>query len=166
MPDDDMRHELVRGLLVTLPFSGGEHGEIAGNIVHQIVLYDPDRKLGRMLGGTGFRVESGPDTVRVPDVAFVSAARLSQVRTKGYPAVSPDLAVEVLSPSNSATEMIQKVDEYLKAGSRLVWIVDPETRSVTVWTKDGAARPLHEEDQLDGGDVLPGFTCRVGDLFT
>jgi Uma2 family endonuclease len=122
------------------------------------------RRLGRLLGETGFVLARNPDTVRAPDLAFVRRGRLPE-RTIGmvYIDGAPDLAVEVLSPSDSAIDMEDKVAEYLGAGGRLVWVVNPKRRTITVHAPEVPPRTLHEHETLDGGEVLPGFTCVVRD---
>lgn len=114
----------------------------------------------------GFRLRRHPDTVRAPDAAFIAQDRLPAGRRhRGYFEGAPDLTVEVVSPEDRPAEVRAKVREWLEAGARLVWVLWPETRTVSVYPAHGDARDLGEADSLDGGDVLPGFSCRVGDLF-
>jgi Uma2 family endonuclease len=168
LPDDGKRYELVAGELHAMPPAGGEHGFIGGRA---------SRRIGRFLdehpdvGGeictsdTGFRLARNPDTVRAPDAAYVSAERLPMALVRGYPEMAPDLVVEVVSPSDTASEVQAKVGEWLRAGSRLVWVLYPATRTAMTYQPDGAARVLHADDTLTGEPVLPGFACRVGELF-
>jgi Uma2 family endonuclease len=124
------------------------------------------RNLGLVTGEGGMmRLVSG--LVRIPDVAFISWGRLPdrRVPTDPIPDVAPDLAVEVLSTSNTAGEMARKCQEYFAAGVRLVWLVDPETRTVAVYTAPDQSTTLHEEQTLAGGAVLPGFALPVRELF-
>ncbi|MPZ22310.1 MAG: Uma2 family endonuclease [Dehalococcoidia bacterium] len=166
MPDDGARYELVKGELRKMAPAFGEHGYVAGRIHEALLLFVAEKRLGLILSAdTGYKLESQPDTVRAPDVAFVSAGRLADVRKAGFVSGAPDLVVEVLSPSNSAREMTEKVEQYLTAGCRLLWIVDPEGRSVTVWMPDRTARLLHDADEIDGGDVLAGFSCPISRFF-
>jgi Uma2 family endonuclease len=125
------------------------------------------RGLGRGLAAeTGFRLFSDPDTVRAPDVAFVRAERIAEARLPtGFWPGAPDLAVEVLSPSDTADEVGEKVAEYLRAGTELVVLVYPRTRPVGLFRPDSTARFLTEDETLALGEPLPGFTCRVADLF-
>ena len=124
-------------------------------------------RLGRVyLSNRGY--VTGPDspaTSRMPDVSFVSNARLSQPELAGmlYDG-APDLAVEILSESNTSAEIAQKVDEYLNAGGRAVWVIDIDTRMITVHTSDAPPLILTDADTIDGADYLPGFTCPVADL--
>jgi Uma2 family endonuclease len=167
MPDDDLRHELVEGELITMPPASGGHGRIAARIQRQINLFDPDAKLGEAISAdTGYMLSRSPDTVRAPDLAFVANKKLKTVQSEyPFPRIAPDLPVEILSPSNTAQEVSRLIDDYLQAGSSLVWVVDPAARSVTVWKPDETAVVLHEDDEIDGGEVLPGFKCRVGEFF-
>ena len=115
---------------------------------------------------TGFLVERDPDTVRGPDVGFVRAERLLNIANpeKHLP-FAPDFAVEVRSPSDQEDEVAEKAQMWLKAGSLLVWVADPERRTITVHRPDAEPVTLCENDEIDGGDVIPGFRCRVADFF-
>ncbi len=167
MPDDGMRHELVKGELRTMPPAGAEHGVVAitvGALVHSDVRAN---RLGWVFAAeTGFRIEHGPDTVRAPDVAFVAAGRFPGGRPpRTFADLAPDLAIEVVSPSDRPGEVREKVLQWIEAGVRLVWVIQPSSRSVSVYRADGSVRILTSADQLDGEDVLPGFSCAVQDLF-
>jgi Uma2 family endonuclease len=166
LPDDGYRYELVRGELRVSEPPGWGHGEISVIIAATLLAYVRPRGLGAVTGEAGYVLARGPDTVRGPDVTFVAAARrpAPEVEHRYYEG-APDLAVEVLSPDDRASEVAEKVDEYFAAGTRLVWVVNPKTRSVTVHTPDGIARNLRESDTIDGGDVIPGFACSVAELF-
>ena len=159
------RTELVRGVLIVREPAGYQHGEVAMSIAASIHAFVKPQKLGRVLAAeTGFILERGPDTVRAPDVAFVSADREPNPVLKGYAPFSPDLAVEVLSPDDRAGEVLAKVGDWLKGGTRLVWVVDPIRRLARVYRADGTQSSWGEEDQLDGEDVLPGYLCRLADV--
>jgi Uma2 family endonuclease len=162
-----MRHELVRGELRTMPPAGGEHGLVALEASFVIRGYVGPRGLGYVFAAeTGFFLERNPDHVRAPDVAFIAADRLrGKSPPRGYMDLIPDMVVEVVSPHDTATEVEEKVLDWLNAGVRLVWVVHSRTRSVTVYRSRDEIRILGENEDLDGGDVLPGFTCRVRDLF-
>lgn len=164
--DDDYRYELDRGVLVRMTPPGGRHGEIDSEIIWHIRNYLAQHPIGRVFGEVGFILARDPDVVRAPDVAFVRADRLppEEERDKFFP-FAPDLAVEILSPSDRAGMVHDKVMDYLDAGTRLVWVVAPRRRTVTVYQPGGAARVLREDDELDGGDVLPGFRLPVAALF-
>ena len=135
-------------------------GSIIGHFVSR-------RRLGLVAGADGmFRLLAS--TVRAPDVAFVSREQLPDGKfpTEAYPAFSPDLVVEVLSPGNTKAEMSRKRVEYFHSGTRLVWMVDCVNRSVAVYTSPSAVRILNEDDTIDGGEVLPEFSSPVADFFT
>ena len=112
-------------------------------------------------GDTGFKLTTDPDTVRAPDVAFISRERLPDPQTRGFPALGPDLVVEVLSPDNRPGETLAKVGDWLEGGVRLVWVIDPERRVARVYRQDGTESHLAENGVLDGEDVLPGFSCTL-----
>jgi Uma2 family endonuclease len=115
---------------------------------------------------TGFKIASDPDTVRAPDVAYVTAERLPPPEQRpGYFEGAPDLAVEIVSPTDTVSELGEKVEEYLAVGVRGIWIVDPANRTVTVHEPGQPVRILRELDTLEGGDVVPGFRCPVSELF-
>lgn len=168
LPDDGYRHELVRGELVRLPMSSMESSSIAALIVGALVAFTRGTGLGLVMGADGaFILRRNPDTTRIPDVSFVRTERLPQVEDRRwFPEMAPDLAVEVLSPADLALDTNDKVLDYIDAGVRIVWIVDPLRRSVTVFTPDGLGRVLREHDVLDGGDVLPSVQLAIADLFT
>lgn len=125
-----------------------------------------DRGLGKIsMAETGFLVSRAPDTVRAPDLAFVSKARLPTERVTGWGTVIPDLVVEVVSPSDRATEVREKVEDWLRAGVRLVWVVYPSVRTVDVYRPGSDVRVLGEADVLEGEDVVPGFSLPVRQIF-
>lgn len=165
-PTDGTVLELVRGEIVATPGPGVEHGEVQGNVHYLIKQYLHQTKIGRVVVESGVITERGPDTVRGPDVSYYSKERLPlDVRVTGYHDQPPDLCVEVVSPSNTVHELKAKAKEYLFAGVRVVWIVDPRHREVVIVTEPLESRTLESEATLDGGDVLPGFTCKVAELF-
>lgn len=167
LPLDLKRYELVRGRLVEVSVTGFKHGVIEINIVLLLGQHVRQRRLGQLTPGDAKHLLSrDPDTLRQPDVAFVRAERLPPpVEWEAYGRVVPDLAVEILSPSNTAAEMREKVAEYLRVGVRLVWIVDPERETVTVHTSDAAPVMLPTSAEITGGDVLPDFRCPVAAFF-
>lgn len=167
MPEDESRSELVRGRVVREPLPGAEHGGVTMEIGSRMAAFAREHGLGRVFTArTGFVLVEDSPTVRGPDAAFVAADRLpANGLPTGYLPFAPDLAVEVSSPSNGESELRRKVLDYLDAGSHLVWVVDPGTRTVTVYRSRNDIRLLGEDDELDGGDVLPGFRVAVGDLF-
>ena len=164
LPDDGWRYELIRGELERMPPDNFDHGRYDDNIRFPLSRFVRERNLGRVMGNVGFTLEIAPDTVLGPDVSFVRADRLPDRGGRAFPTMAPDLAVEVLSPSNMAGEIARKLAIYLAAGVGLVWVVDPASRSVAVYTPTSSA-VLGEGDTLDGGDVLPGFAIPVADIF-
>jgi Uma2 family endonuclease len=163
-----MRRELIAGELHEMPPAGGEHGFVGGRALGQLQLFlDQHSEIGGGLfaAETGFRLARDPDTVRAPDVAYVGAERLARARVPGFPELAPDLVVEVVSPNDTAAEVQRKMDEWIAAGVSLAWVMYPSTRSVMVYGPNGDIRQLHANDMLDGESVLPGFRCRVGDMF-
>ena len=114
----------------------------------------------------GFRIAHDPDTVRAPDVAFVRAERIPPGGVKGFFQGPPDIAVEVVSPNDRASEVMAKAQDWLQAGCPLVWVVDPETRTISVYRSRSEISVLNETDTLTGGDVLPGFSVAVAEIFT
>jgi Uma2 family endonuclease len=157
--------ELVDGTLVEKP-AGMRESMLAGALIEPLRSFVRPRKLGIVTGEQG-GMEILLALVRMPDAAFLSWDRLPDRRVPddAYPAVVPDLVVEVLSPSNSRDEMVRKRQEYFDAGVTLAWMVDPRTRSVDVYTSPTRFTPLTEADALDGGAVLPGFILPLRALF-
>ena len=167
MPDDGShRYELVKGELITMPPAGGEHGAIGIRAAVRIGVFVEQNDLGVMFNSdTGFIVETGPDTVCAPDVSFVRKERIpADGIPKGFIPGAPDLAVEVISPSDSYTEVAEKVAQLLEAGTQLVVLIDPRTRTVSLH-HDGEIDRLTEADTLTFGDALPGFECPITELF-
>jgi len=167
MPQTDARVELVEGEIIKMPPAGHEHGEIAGNIFAAMHAFIRKNKLGKVYAAeTGFILHRNPDTVRAPDAAFVTAERAKETEgNEGFFPGPPDLAVEVISPNDSDEDVEAKVLDYLQAGTRLLWIIRPRTRTITVYRSRQDIRLLTAEDTLDGADVLPGFSVPVRELF-
>lgn len=167
LPDDGQKHELQAGLLLSEPLPGMRHGRVAAEIAARLRSFVRRRRLGVVFGNdTGFVLSRSPDTARGPDIAFVTGARFRAVgdRTGPFPG-APDLAVEVLSPSNTPAGVHAKVADYLAAGARLVWVVDTEAETVAVHRSLLSPRVLSREETLDGEDVLPGFRVKVARVF-
>jgi Uma2 family endonuclease len=161
------RCELVRGELIMMSPAGSQHGAIAAEIGAILRDFVKPRRLGVVLGAeTGFRISSDPDTVRAPDAAFIRAERVGGKLPRGFFPGAPDLAVEVLSPDDRAGEVLAKVQDWLGAGCVAVWVVDPRTQTVTVYGDGGKALMLASTDTLTGGDLLPGLSVRVAEIFT
>ncbi|HEX8502177.1 MAG TPA: Uma2 family endonuclease [Pyrinomonadaceae bacterium] len=167
MPDDGFRYELVKGELRRMSPSGSEHGSVVANITVLLGQYVKATKLGVCFGAeTGFVIASDPDTVRAPDVAFIRRERIpeSGITKKFWPG-APDLAVEVLSPGDGRGEVDEKVADWLAAGARAVWVINPKRRDVSVYRPTADVTRLSEADELDGGEVVPGFRCEVAEIF-
>lgn len=163
---DEVRTELVRGDVVCEPPAGFDHGVRAGEIGYHLRRYLEDHPLGVVCGAeTGFVLSRAPDTVRAPDAAFVSWERATRLAApERFFEGAPDLAAEVVSPGDSGREVEEKVRDYLAAGTRLVWVIDPRRSTVTVHRPDAAPGVLTPKDVLDGGDLLPGFSLAVSRL--
>lgn len=163
----DGKAELVRGELRVTPPPGAPHGTAAINLVVMLANHVRAHGLGRVFGDSfGYELVRLPRTVRVPDGSFVRAERLPPEGIgPGLFKFAPDLAIEVLSPSETASELEEKLDDYLFSGTRLIWVVDPVRRTVMIVAADTPVRWLRESDTLDGGTVIRGFTCPVSDIF-
>jgi Uma2 family endonuclease len=163
-PPDGSQQELVRGVIVTMPPPKGLPGACCAEVVLSLGRFVKEHKLGRVFSNdTGFILERGPDTVRGPDVSFWSGERLPEI-LENYTDIPPDLVVEVVSPGDHFTRIQNKVRQYLDCGVRMVWVVDPMDRSVTVYRSREQMKLLIETDTLSGEDIVPGFSCRVADL--
>jgi Uma2 family endonuclease len=167
MPDDGMRHELVRGELRTMPPGGWEHGQESSRLDRSLGNYVEAHDLGEVATNEpGFLLTTNPDTVRAPDVAFLQRERLPiGVARRGYFRGAPDLAIEVISPNDLYDEVDEKVAEWLEHGTRMVIVVNPRRKRVAVHRPGRDVRILGVEDILDGEDVVPGWTLAVRDLF-
>lgn len=161
LPDDGWRYELVRGELKKMSPSGSRHGRVAAQIVGSLTPHVKKNKLGAVYtADAGFRIARNPDTVRAPDAAFVRTQRA--VDAPGYFEGPPDVAFEVVSPNDSYTEVNEKTVEWLRAGVRVVVIVDPRTRNINVHRADGAR---HTADGIEIDDVIPGWKMSSAEVF-
>lgn len=175
LTDDDLlrlhsqgvKGELIRGVFCETVSMGIEHGEIAFNLGGEIRAFVRPRRLGRVVGSdVGIWLANDPDTVREPDLAFIPADRLPlDVRVTGYPEVVPALVAEIVSPSDSLREVHDKARMWLSHGVALVWVVFPDSRTVDVHQNGSPVATLAEDDSLDGGTVLPGFSLPVREVF-
>lgn len=165
LPGDGKRYELVKGELIEMPPAGEEHGAIEGNTLGYLWAYNQQQNLGRVYtSDTTFILDQEKQTARLPDVSFVAKERV--VRTPGFVPFAPDLAVEVVSPNDLWSEIDDKIEEYLQAGVRLIWIIYPRRQVVYVYRAGSSNRQtLQLNDELDGEDVLPGFKLKVSALF-
>jgi len=167
MPDDGYRYELIEGELRRMSPAGDEHGRVGMELAIPLGSHVKQNKLGKLyLAETGFLIKTDPDTVRAPDIAFVRIERIAQEPgVKGYRGGAPDLAVEVVSPGDTVSEVEQKVAEWLEGGARMVWVVSPRLRTVTVYRSLTDIVTLTENDKLDGADVVPSFQMNIAEIF-
>jgi Uma2 family endonuclease len=169
MPDHGGRNELVQGEIVPMFPASTMHGNIAMRLGAILWNYSDENSLGRVFAAeTGFTLSRNPDTVRAPDVAFVAQNRIPAegVPETGFWAIAPDLVAEIVSPNDRMTEIQDKVTDYLAAGVRLVWVVDPKTETITVYQSLKQVKVLIAGDVLEGEDVLPGFSLTLKKLFS
>jgi Uma2 family endonuclease len=160
------RCELVQGELILMSPAGFEHGQIAINIGWALKAFVRSHPIGVITGAeTGFHIGHEPDTVRAPDAAFIRRERVPPMPVRGFFPEAPDLAVEVLSPNDRASEVLSKVRDWLNSGCLAVWVIDPETTTVTVYHSQDQIAVLGPTDTLTGGDVLPGFSVLVAEIF-
>lgn len=161
----DKHVELVRGVLVVREPAGGRHGHVTARLSKRLMDVVEARGQGTVFAAeTGFQLSTDPDTVRAADIAFVTRERLPDPDVPGYPALAPDLVVEVASPGDRPGEILAKVSDWLNAGARLVWVVDPVRRQARVYRSDGSESVVAEADVLDGEDVVEGFSCPLGEI--
>lgn len=167
--EGDLRSELVNGRIVEMAPPGGIHGRVTGRVYFLLAAHVREHGGGEVLvGDVGFvlRLPTDPERIRGPDVAFVAAHRLPEGRLpEGFLSGAPDLAVEVLSPSDEPLDVQQRVRDFLDAGARLVWLVAPQPNTVTVYRADGSARFLRDQETLEGEDVLPGLKIPLTEIF-
>ena len=162
---DGRRFELIRGVLIERMPGGDPHHEALTLTTMAVGNYARSNRYGVVRSGDpGYRLEREPDTVRAPDVAWFAPGRL-QRGVRGYPEMAPDLAIEIKSPSNSWPEITAKAQMWLCYGSQESWVGDPETITVRIYRPNTAPVILGADDTLDGGDLLPGFSVPVRDLF-
>ena len=159
-------YELVNGEVVEMAPPGGVHGGIAIRIGAALETFVRQHNLGRVVVESGFRLGSQPDTVRGPDVAFIARERIP---AEGLPRAffegAPDLAVEIVSPTDNATELEIKVHDYLRNGAQRVWVVYPDSRRVAVHRPDGTARWYSEDAAIEDEELLPGFSLPLREIF-
>jgi Uma2 family endonuclease len=167
LPDDGFRYELVRGELRKMASAGHRHGRIAINVTLSLGQHVRAHNLGTVYAAeTGFKLASDPDHLRAPDVAFVRREQVEAIGdVEGYWPGAPDLAVEVISPSDTYADVEEKIFDWLDAGVRLVIVVNPRQRVVTVYGSRAEIAVLTEDDTLDGGQVIPGWSMPVREIF-
>ncbi len=168
LPSGQWRYELVDGVLRQMTPAGHTHGRIAARIGARLTAFVDEHDLGATYAAeTGFILRRSPDTVRAPDASFVTNARLqtAELSARGYFPGAPDLAVEVLSPDDSHSEVEEKTADWLASGCQVVVLLDPRRQVAIVRRADTAAETLSAGDQLAVPDLLPGWSMTVGELF-
>lgn len=167
MPHHGGRSELVNGELRHMPPTGPEHGSVTYELGFLLGVHVRAKKLGKLFAAeTGFVIRQNPDTLRAADITFVSTARIPATGLpKKFWRIAPDLAVEVASPSDTLSEIEEKIDDWLDGGTQLVWLVSPTRRTVTVYRKGQSPRVVEAQDVLTGDDIVPGFSVAVADIF-
>lgn len=157
--------ELVRGRLQVREPPGTRHGRIAATLAYFVTDFVRRNRLGVVFAqDTGFKIHSNPDTVRAPDVAFLAQDRVDQVPDRGYASLTPDLLAEIVSPDDGPGELLAKIAQWLEAGTKLVWVIDPRSAEARVYRPDGSLTIIGPDGALDGEDVLPDFTCALMDI--
>lgn len=167
MPRDGYRYQLIEGALKKMSPAGSEHAVIAATIASLLWQHVRANKLGMVLAAeTGYKIASDPDTVVAPDTSFIRQEQVERIgRTEKFWPGAPDLAVEVVSPGDTAREVREKVAAWLAAGTQMVWVLDAKKRTITAHRKQADVAVLTGSDLLDGADVVPGFNCKVAEVF-
>lgn len=164
---DRKNFELVEGRLVARRM-GNKASWVAFRLAMRLHDFVKQHKLGWVFcGDTGFRLDPGrPNTVRKPDVSFVRMGRLpGEEPSDAYDQLAPDLAIESVSPNDTVRELEEKLEEYIDSGVRLIWVIHPELQSIKVYRPDGSITQLKSSEELSGEEVVPGFACKIADLF-
>jgi Uma2 family endonuclease len=166
LPETEGKRELVRGEVVTWMPVGGIHADIAAELLLRLRTWAKQGGHGYVAQEAGYLVQRNPDGVRAADVSFVRQDRIPERGIpEGFWNLAPDLAVEVVSPYETAQDIWDKVNDYLNAGTPLVWVVYPRSKHVVVYRPNGMAQTLQVSDQLQEMQVLPGFSIKVSELF-
>ena len=167
LPDDGNRYELVKGILKMMSPAGNEHGRVTLRIAARLAMHVEKFDLGETYAvETGFRISNDPDTVRAPDAAYVSHARLQTVEpTRGYLPLAPDLVVEVVSPNDRSSDIEAKAHQWLTAGSAIVLVADPENLTIRVYENPKDIRVLCAGDTFESGKVCGGWKLTINDAF-
>jgi Uma2 family endonuclease len=166
LPDDGRRYELVDGELERMPPTGEVHGDVDRQFIWLLESFIRPRGIEKLFVETSFVLSSDRQTVRQPDIAFVLAERLIHDRDRERSVrLAPDLVIEIVSPSDRRSAVVAKAHEYPHYGVRLVWVVDPPSRSVTIFRIDGSVEVLGHGDTIDGEDIIPGFKASIREIF-
>jgi Uma2 family endonuclease len=166
-PENQARSfELVRGEVIEVSRPTRPHGRICVNVGYKLEQYARKTRKGNVVcNDTGVVLEQDPGTVRGPDIAYFDDVQHFEDLPKKWGDSVPRLIVEVLSPNDTARYIIDKIADYFRAGVEVVWVIDPDSKRVNVYSKSAGVKTLTEKDPLTGGDVLPGFRCKVADFF-
>ncbi len=166
LPDEGGRYELVAGVMHKMAAASYHHAKLANRFAHKLTTYVEAHQLGEVSGESGWVLATNPDTVRIPDAAFLVQRRVTaEAEVAGFQRGAPDLVLEVISPTDSYSEVAAKVDEWLAGGARMVVIIDPRKHIIRVHRSKTEAVTLHAADTLDGGDVVPGWRLPVHEIF-
>lgn len=167
LPRGEFRAELINGELITMPLPGLPHGRIGMRLGGPLAQFVWDHELGEVFNEVGFKLTSNPDTVLGPDISFITKQHFEQGQgTEGYWPGAPDLAVEVLSPSDRSGKVRAKLSRWLDFGTRQVWIVDPKQKTVTIYRSLSDATTFSGSDYLEADDILPGFRISLERIFS
>jgi Uma2 family endonuclease len=165
LPDDGVRHEISEGELITLPPPKSLHSRIASKVFNGIQAVLGESGFGEVFLEAGYVLSREPLTVRQPDVSAVSKERIKTTAPDDYFEGAPELAVEIVSPAHSAEDLAIKVEQYLQSGARQVWVLYPKMKRLHLFLPGGQVAVLDEAQTLDAGELLPGFSVKVGDFF-
>jgi Uma2 family endonuclease len=165
MPENGVRHEIDRGELIEMTLPNRRHGRLQVRLAYLLAKFLNGLKLGELISESGFVLGQDPDVLRGPDLAFVRAERLAGVPDTGWIPFAPDLAIEIISPSESARDIDRKVHQYLGAGTQAVWVVYPDTQSIHVFEPGGVARIVEGGTMLESQGALPGFAIAANTIF-
>ena len=164
LPEDGMIHELSEGELISVTYPKFGHSQVSLNLHWSLMPFVQERKLGRVYAETGYLLSPDPPTLRFPDLSFLSLDRARCQAFDDYVRGAPELAVEIVSPSDSAEDLQLKIDQYLSAGAKAVWVIYPKTKSVHIY-QHGVTRILTDKDVLDAPELFPGWSMPVSELF-
>jgi Uma2 family endonuclease len=164
LDDDSHRHELIKGELLTMPLPKRLHARVSANLTMLLLQHARANHLGDVYAENGYHIERDPDTVLGPDVAFISHRRIAGISTQYFPG-APEVVVEILSPGDRKGIVEAKSNMWLEAGAAAVWLINPKTRTIEVRKADDDKKLLTVKDELTGDDFIPGFRCRVAEIF-
>ena len=166
LPDDDLRHELINGELITMPLPKLPHGRIEARLNAPLTQFVLDHDLGEVFANSGFQLTRNPDTVVGPDISFVSKERLEQARdVEGYWQGPPDLAIEIYSPGYRPGKISERISRLFSCGTKQVWVVDLKRSTITVYRSESDLTTFSGSDYLESPDLFPGFRISLEKIF-